>query len=65
MNAIRQAFANAKVSAARFAAVAPLAGVISDALKRTPRLTRDQQRGWSTNISFRTYNALKNQGVLA
>lgn len=62
MNAIRQAFANQTATCMNPTALAVL---IRDALKRTPRLTRDQQRGWSTNISFRTYNALKNQGVLA
>jgi hypothetical protein len=38
---------------------------VGNALGRyKPKLSRDAQRGWSTNISFRTYNALKNQGVL-
>lgn len=33
-------------------------------LRHRPRISRDQQRGWSTKISFRTYNSLKNQGIL-
>ncbi|MDF0504865.1 hypothetical protein POK33_29450 [Burkholderia cenocepacia] len=38
---------------------------VVEALRRfKPRLSRDQQRGWSTKISFRTYNSLKNQGIL-
>jgi hypothetical protein len=39
--------------------------MVWEALLKKPKLSRDAQRGWSTNLSFRTYNALKNQGVLA
>jgi hypothetical protein len=60
MTAIRQAFATA-----RFSNPTPLAEQVLQSLARTkPKLSRDAQRGWSTQLSFRTYNALKNQGVL-
>lgn len=62
MTAIRNAFANSlRFTGKRCTAVESL---IVTALGRSPRLSRDQQRGWSTKISFRTYNSLKNQGIL-
>lgn len=60
MTAIRTALDNA----ARTAPISKLQGIVKAALKRPVRLSRDQQRGWSTKISFRAYNSLKNQGVL-
>ncbi|MCA8110273.1 hypothetical protein [Burkholderia cepacia] len=61
MTAIRNAFVN--MIASKDASL-QLIATIGSALERKPRLSRDQQRGWSTKISFRTYNSLKNQGVL-
>ena len=60
MTTIRNAFTNAFCTGE----LSPLHLLVAEALKRKPRLSRDQQRGWSTKISFRTYNSLKNQGVL-
>lgn len=60
MTAIREALYTA-LSHAKFT---PLAGVVAGSLSKAPKPSRDSQRGWSTNITFRTYNALKNQGVL-
>lgn len=61
MSAIRQAF----LTSICWGEPNPLHALVADRLVKTqPRLTRDQQRGWSTNVTFRTYNALKNQGVL-
>ncbi|MBY4725723.1 MULTISPECIES: hypothetical protein [Burkholderia] len=60
MSAIHNAFGRA-----RLGKNLDLAAKVSAAFYRfKPRLSRDQQRGWSTKISFRTYNSLKNQGVL-
>lgn len=61
MTAIRQAFANFIADCMTPTA---LAVVVRDSLNKQPKPSRDSQRGWSTNITFRTYNALKNQGVL-
>jgi hypothetical protein len=38
--------------------------VIWEALLKKPKTSRDNQRGYSTTIGFRTYSQLKNQGVL-
>lgn len=62
MTAIRQAFARSIVTMKGFNS--PFHHMVFEALKRAPKPSRDSQRGWSTNITFRTYNALKNQGVL-
>lgn len=60
MTTFRKAFINA-----RRGANAALIATVRDVLHRhRPRLSRDEQRGWSTKISFRTYNSLKRQGVL-
>jgi hypothetical protein len=37
---------------------------IWEALLKKPKTSRDNQRGYSTTIGFRTYSQLKNQGVL-
>jgi len=60
MNAMRNAFS----IAALFAKSEALYETISKAMKRPPRLSRDEQRGWSTKVSFRTYHALQRQGIL-
>lgn len=63
MSSIRQAFISA---AYYFSNPLDMARQVFHSLDRTkPKLTRDQQRGWSANLTFRTYNSLKNQGVLS
>jgi hypothetical protein len=62
MTAIRQAFLKAFFTSE--AAIPNLLGLVERSLQHAPKPSRDTQRGWSTNITFRTYNALKNQGVL-
>jgi hypothetical protein len=61
MSTIRTAFENS----IELVVPSVLSVMVWEALLKKPKLSRDAQRGWSTNLSFRTYNALKNQGVLA
>jgi len=42
-----------------------LSVMVWEALLKKPKVSRDVQRGYSTTIGFRTYNQLKNQGVLS
>lgn len=62
-NAMREAFLNtAFPDAVRYS---KLGQDIINAVQREPKLTADQQRGWSTKLSFRTFHQLKNAGILA
>lgn len=63
MNAMRNAFAIAALLTTR-APSDPICVAVDTALSRKPRLSRDEQRGWSTKVSFRTYHALQRQGIL-
>lgn len=42
-----------------------LGAIVIKAAQNIPKLTADQQRGWSTKLSFRTFKELQADGVLA
>lgn len=61
-NAMRSAFMSADFpDSVRFSR---LGSTIIKVAQVAPKLTHDQQRGWSTALSFRTFKALQDQGVL-
>jgi hypothetical protein len=61
-NAMRTAFLSAQFpDSVRFSR---LGSAIIKVAQVAPKLTHDQQRGWSTALSFRTFKALQDQGVL-
>lgn len=59
------AFRNAQVSNSVIGSklVDHVISAITNADKRKP--SADEQRGWSAKLSFRTYNQLKADGVMA
>lgn len=59
---IRHAFANASVSPRLVGS--KLVQDCVNAMVAKHKETEDEKRGWSTNLSFRTYQELKAQGVL-
>lgn len=61
--AIREAFLSTKLTdTVRFSR---LGNICIKAVQHEPKLTREQEKGWSTNLSFRTFKSLQAQGVLA
>lgn len=61
-NAMREAMGNAQVSASVVGS--SLASICINALMKPVKLTQEQQRGWSAHLSFKTYQQLKEQGIL-
>lgn len=61
-NAIRSAFLRADFSKV---VGTKMGAAIIDAALATPKRTADAIKGWSAGLSFRTYQALKAQGVMA
>jgi hypothetical protein len=62
-NAMREAFLNTDFpDGVRFSR---LGAIIIRQASHEPKLTPEQQKGWSANLSFKTYQALKAKGVMA
>jgi hypothetical protein len=62
-NAMREALLNTQVDDnMRFSRLGNLA---IKAIQHAPKLSAAQEKGWSTNLSYRTFTALKAQGVIA
>ncbi len=62
-NAMRQAFLDTPFTdSVRFSR---MGAIIIRAVQATVKRTPVQVRGWSANLSFRTYKALQTAGVLA
>ena len=61
-NAMRTAFLSTSFpDSVRFSR---MGSAIIRAAQNIPKLTHDQAKGWSTNLSFRTFKSLQEQGVL-
>lgn len=61
-NAIKGAFLNAKLTDnVRFSR---LGAILIKAIQAPVKQTAEQARGWSAKLSFRTFKALQDQGVL-
>jgi hypothetical protein len=62
-NAIREAFMNTPMTdSVRFSR---MGAIIIRAAQTPVKRTADAIKGWSAKLSFRTFNALKEQGVLS
>lgn len=62
-NAIREAFMSAKLTdSVRFSR---MGSAIIKAAQNPVKRSAEAIRGWSAKLSFKTYNALKEQGVLS
>lgn len=62
-NAMREAMHNARVDPSVIGS--ELATICINAIMNKPKLSSDQQRGWSAHLSFRTFNTLKEQGIMS
>lgn len=62
-NTLREAFMNAKLSES--VQYSYLGSAIIRAASKEVKRSADAVRGWSANLSFRTFKALQNQGILS
>ena len=62
-NAIREAFLSTNFpDGVRFSR---LGAIVIKAASVAPKLTHEQQKGWSAHLSFKTFKVLQEQGVMA